>query len=458
MSELSKIEDLAQRVADGLADEAVIAELEELMRDDPAARITYLQTLQLHQDLERKSARGTLGTDQEPAELDEPIEFPLSATSRRFRRIAVLATAAAAVLALFLGVWSAGSNGIGEMVEVSNAQWQERPPAGKLNPGQRLQLGSGSVELRLVSGVRVVLQGKTDVVLRSAMEIELSDGQLFAEVPDNAHGFRVTTPGMDVIDRGTQFGVRVGATGADVHVFDGEVDVESESQAQAKRTLTTAQAAHFTPQGKLENWVVPDYEGFGAPVLAPGVISTTEAVHWFAVPPSTFGFTEGDSASITSVNDRRGEVALVLERRNVLLEQPLEVTFDRYKTGTNSAYDTHVKILQAGTRVDSYLMHFNPSERLGRGPEGGVQFDRPIIGVIARGDQLRASDAILGLPELVYPDETGRGLEGDPEALDVINMEGDQMGVAFAGETGLDQVRILLESRNPTLLQPQNGK
>lgn len=453
MSELTRIEDLAQRVADGLADEAMIAELEALMHEDPSARVIYLQTLQLHQDLERKSAGGALSGEH--TEMDAPIQFPAPPVRRR--RGTLLAAAAALILsAVGAWVWFAGSNRIGEMVEVSNAQWQGRPPAGKLNPGRRLQLGSGSVELRLVSGVRVVLQGQTDVVLRSAMEIELNDGQLFAEVPDNAHGFRVTTPGLDVIDRGTQFGVRVGANGADVHVFDGEVEVESETQAQAKRTLTTAQAAHFTPKGKLENWVAPDYEGFGAPVLAPGVISTTEAVHWFAVPPSTFGFTEGDSAPITSVRDRRGKVALVLERRNVLLEQPLDVTFDRHKRGTNSAYDTHVKVLEAGTRVDSYLMHFNPSERLGRGPSGGVQFDRPIIGVIARGDQLRASDAILGLPELVYPDETGRGLEGDSDVLDVIKMEGDQMGVAFSGqETGLDQVRILLESRSPTLLQPQ---
>ena len=445
MSDLSRVEDLAQRVADGLADEAEFAELEGLMEEDRESRILYLKTQQIHQDLERKSARGTLGTDREPAEHDEPIGLPLAASSLRFRRIVWIVTAAAAVLALFFGVWFAGSNEIGELVEVSKAQWQGRPPSEKLNRGRRLQLGLGSVELRLVSGVRVVLQGETDVVLRSAMEIELNNGQLFADVPDNAHGFRVTTSGMDVIDLGTQFGVRIGATGADVHVFEGEVEVESEDKSQAKRTLTTAQAAHFNPRGQLKNWVALDYEGFGAPVLTPGVISTTEAVHWFADPPSSFGFTEADS------------VALVLERRNVLLEQPLDVTFDRHKRGTNSAYDTHVKVLEAGTRVDSYLMHFNPSVRLGKGPGGGVQFDRPIIGVIARGDQLRSSDAILGLPELAYPDETRRGLEGDSEALDVIRMEGDQMGVAFSGqETGLDQVRILIESRSPTLLQPQD--
>ena len=58
MSDLSRVEDLAQRVADGLADEAEFAELEGLMEEDRESRILYLKTQQIHQDLERKSARG----------------------------------------------------------------------------------------------------------------------------------------------------------------------------------------------------------------------------------------------------------------------------------------------------------------------------------------------------------------------------------------------------------------
>ena len=150
-------------------------------------------------------------------------------------------------------------------------------------------------------------------------------------------------------------------------------------------------------------------------------------------------------------------MALVLERTNVLLEQPMDVTFDRHKTGTNSAYDTHHKVLGAGIRVDSYLMHFNPRQK-GNSPDGSVYFDRPIIGVIARGDQLMASDAILGRTDFAYPSEARRGLEGDSDALDVINMERDQMSVRFsASDTSIDQVRILLEARSLTPLQPRTG-
>ena len=444
MSDPSRVEDLAQRVADGLADEAMIAELEALMREDASARITYLQTLQLHQDMERKAARNTLnaGTlSQEPVLLDLPANAP-TGSSRRWAIVGVAAALAMSVAAFFM--WPSDQS-IGEMVQVTQSEWLGSRPGKSLEEGQRLQLASGSVELRLASGVRVVLDGKTDAVLRNAMAISLNEGQLFAAVPSQAHGFRVTTPGIDVVDHGTQFGVRVGETGAAVHVFDGEVEIEQKSEARKNQTLTTAQAARFDPQGVLEDWIVPDYEGFAAPRLAPGVVSTSKAVHWFENPPPTFGFTQGS------------QVALVLERTNVLLEQPIDVTFDRHKTGTNSAYDTHRKVLGAGIRVDSYLMHFNPREK-GNSPDGSVYFDRPIIGVIARGDQLMASDAILGRTDFAYPAEARRGLEGDSDALDVINMERDQMSVRFsASDTSIDQVRILLEARSLTPLQPRTG-
>ena len=63
MSDLSRVEDLAQRVADGFVEEAEFAELEGLMKEDRESRILYLKTQQIHQDLERKSARGTLGSE-----------------------------------------------------------------------------------------------------------------------------------------------------------------------------------------------------------------------------------------------------------------------------------------------------------------------------------------------------------------------------------------------------------
>ena len=76
MSDLSRVEDLAQRVADGLADEAEFAELEGLMEEDRESRILYLKTQQIHQDLERQVSPGALGSERTGQ--NEPIELPRS--------------------------------------------------------------------------------------------------------------------------------------------------------------------------------------------------------------------------------------------------------------------------------------------------------------------------------------------------------------------------------------------
>lgn len=445
MSDSSRVDELSQRVTDGLADEATMIELEGLLREDPSARVAYLQTVQLHQDLERKAARGTLGAEANGN--CEALPRLLVAPTRP--RVPFLAATIVILLGLGSWFWFSQPTGIGQWVEISGVQWRAKAPGDTLRPHQRIELQSGSVELRLASGVRVVLQGEVDAVIKSPMEIALHDGQLFAAVPKVAHGFRVTTPGMQVVDLGTQFGVRVEESGTDVHVFGGEVAVEADDDLSSTQSLTTAQAAKFDLQGQLTDWIAPDYEGFAAPVLAPGVVSTSQAVHWGEHPASSLGITD----------DRH--VTLILERRNVWLAEPLEITFgpekfQRFGSGTNSAYDSHREVLAAGTRVDSYLLHFHPQDS-GSGPNGGVQFDRPILGAIARGDQLEASDAILGLSNVNYPKGPRRGLEGDPKALDVIRFGRHQLGVRFwASETKVDQVRILLEARSPVLLQPED--
>jgi hypothetical protein len=78
----------------------MIAELEALMREDASARITYLRTLQLHQDLERKSARGTLSGEH--PRVDVPIELQVASSRRGGPVLAVAAALVMAVTAFFV--------------------------------------------------------------------------------------------------------------------------------------------------------------------------------------------------------------------------------------------------------------------------------------------------------------------------------------------------------------------
>ena len=147
-------------------------------------------------------------------------------------------------------------------------------------------------------------------------------------------------------------------------------------------------------------------------------------------------------------------VYLLLERHGVELVGPMAVTFAQPLQGTKSAYESHVRMLPAGTRVDSYLLHFNSSSRIGIA-EGEIEFERPIVGVIARGTQLNYSDKILGLEGLAYErrDASLRGLKSGTKEVpspDVILFGTSYNTVGIhceAGKHTVAEVRILVQSK-----------
>ena len=94
--------------------------------------------------------------------------------------------------------WSAGTNdGSNSAVEI----------------GKSYDLASGSVELRLDGGVRVVLDGPAQWQFSSDQRLLLNNGKLAAHVPMNKVGFTVVTPSTEVIDLGTDFTLVVKSDG-----------------------------------------------------------------------------------------------------------------------------------------------------------------------------------------------------------------------------------------------------
>ena len=423
-----RIDDLAQRVADGIANEETIAELDALIREDPQARRRYVETIQLHLALERKSARGTLSPDSE-----RTIPFtPATKTPNKTGRILAIAACIALVGGL---AWSAfRTKPLAEIVEAKSVIWEGPAISGdRVDAGQPLHLVSGTLELLTSSGVRLRIQGPCETVFENPMRLLLTSGEVFADVSPKAHGFKILTPSVDVVDYGTQFGVRaVAGEPVEVHVFEGEVGVGEED-----KRLTLAQAASFSEKGELESWIDPDYEGFAAPQLAPGILSVSSDVRWQPDKPSSLArgdFKTGDS------------VALILESRDVVLNQPLQITFDSEKRGTNTAFSTHERTLPAGSRVDSYLLHFDPSGNVDFA-DGRIRFNHRIIGVIAREDQLIASDKILGLKGTRYSEKgSNRGLDDLSDPPDIMNfVSPDTVAIRFSPQgKGFDQFRILV--------------
>ncbi|MBL8760073.1 MAG: hypothetical protein JNL50_02105 [Phycisphaerae bacterium] len=103
-------------------------------------------------------------------------------------------------------------------------------------------------------------------------------------------------------------------------------------------------------------------------------------------------------------------------------------------------------IVEAGTKVQSYMVRMDPE---GAGPallSGTVVFDRPIIGVII-GSRLVDTDAALGRPGVAYNQNSYRGMELDsstPEA-DSFEISADRMKIDFTMDVGewTDDIRIV---------------
>lgn len=246
MSDLSRVEDLAQRVADGLADEAMIAELEALMREDDSARIVYLQTLQLHQDLDRKAARGTL-SETAPCDdvpLEKPIVAPRRGRHRRWKLAAGITVAAIAGLALIID-W-ARLFAEPHMAIITRLNQVDKPLAyhQPFEPGDRIAFATGFLELTYRSGTRLVLQGPVDYTLVDEDHGRLELGSLAAEVPPGASGFTVVTPSAEVKDIGTRFAVALLDTGrTEFEVFEGEVTAQSTMTESTPRSFRTGESA-----------------------------------------------------------------------------------------------------------------------------------------------------------------------------------------------------------------------
>ena len=110
-----------------------------------------------------------------------------------------------------------------------------------------IELDSGLVQIDFYSGVTVILRGPARFHLMSPELSRLDFGNLWANVPPAAHGFRVDTTAFKVVDLGTEFGVKLEKGGqGEVHVLDGEVRVQSVlEKGQPERILKSGSALKY---------------------------------------------------------------------------------------------------------------------------------------------------------------------------------------------------------------------
>jgi hypothetical protein len=147
---------------------------------------------------------------------------------------------------------------VGELRHDLEAEWAGDSPTIDVHQpvqAETLHLKSGAVEIALVNGIIIAIQGPAKFEFLSADRLVLKQGRVCANVPREARGFTVETPASTVVDRGTRFGVRVeenGVTEADV--FEGKIDVSPDKSAIKKQTspqrITDNQAVLIDPVKK----------------------------------------------------------------------------------------------------------------------------------------------------------------------------------------------------------------
>jgi hypothetical protein len=126
------------------------------------------------------------------------------------------------------------------------AEWEDTgmpTRAGSTLPPGRLVLKAGYAQIEFYNGAMVILEGPADFKIVSRTEGYCARGKLRATVPPQAQGFTIGSPALDLVDRGTEFGLDVGEK-TKVHVFNGKVDLYPPAGGQGgspRRELTTGQ-------------------------------------------------------------------------------------------------------------------------------------------------------------------------------------------------------------------------
>ncbi len=236
-------------------DAEALAELQMVLRTQPDAPAMFLQYMSMHADM-----YGAVRLSRVRKIFESEVQLRVDATptlrthAKRWgtRLVPILAIAAAVLLLL----WPTGPpqaepilnwpDAVATLNRVEGVVWSETGSqydvTSILTSGNSLQFLSGLVELELRQGAVVVLEGPAHLVVDDVNRATLLDGKLAAVVPPWAKGFRVDTPGIDVVDHGTRFSMSVSSAAAGepevkVLVAEGEVELLEADQPHQNRRL-----------------------------------------------------------------------------------------------------------------------------------------------------------------------------------------------------------------------------
>jgi hypothetical protein len=263
-------------ILDALCEESItpaqVRRLEELILASPEAEAFYVQFMAQFADLSRRFAGRPAAAEFSFRDRLErqPVRVASPVAHGRWRLAALVVIPSALAAGLLLAViglpWWGGSRGPGDpmgeptddsvavLLQAPGAVWEntDAPPrvGAPLRPGW-LHLKSGAAQIEFYSGATVILQGPADFELVSQTRANCTRGKLRGTVPPQAEGFAIGAPNLDLVDRGTEFGMKIGeGTTTEVQVFQGRVDLYDPGSMAGppKKALTTGQGLRVDGQ------------------------------------------------------------------------------------------------------------------------------------------------------------------------------------------------------------------
>ncbi len=249
-------------------------ELNDLLRNSEKARSEYLDYLSMHVDINnrvrvsrvRQKFDDYLVRQETQPQAGKQVEVKPALQSKRLfinqlNIVATLALAATLLLAFFPASFFNSSsskvalvdsnsiptswpNSVAKINRVDGVTWdpgaESFQQADYVTNGEKISFEKGLVEVEFRQGAIVLLEGPAMLVPNGNNHATLIGGKLAAYAPPWASGFRVDTPGIDVVDHGTEFAVNVlWDDGSDpvvnVVVTEGEVEVLHSREQDGRR-------------------------------------------------------------------------------------------------------------------------------------------------------------------------------------------------------------------------------
>jgi len=279
-----ELEILISKLHDGVATEEELRRIESILSGDPEACEFYLDYTELCVQMDLELGAKTpveISNDAVPSQISQSTsQFYKGQSTKQILNPSwkpLPWIAAAAVVLVFAGSLSFLINkrisvtpseaqaaesgtithdGLAILMESVGANFvdngmQPTKTNGILYPGEVI-LESGITAIEFYSGARVIIEGPAIFELTSKNSAILREGRIRAQVPPQACGFSVSTPQIEVIDLGTEFGMAIEEDGhlTEVHCFSGSVDIYNDrikKNSKTLRSLESGEAVRIQP-------------------------------------------------------------------------------------------------------------------------------------------------------------------------------------------------------------------